>query len=100
MPGGDRRGPVGEGPLTGRQRGYCAGYDRAGFERPGRGGGYGGGRGANGSRGAGRGYGRVRDFEDNARRGEGFDFGSILSEIRDGLNSLMARVSKLESREK
>ena len=31
MPAGDRTGPLGEGPMTGRAAGYCAGYDRPGF---------------------------------------------------------------------
>ena len=31
MPGGDRTGPFGYGPMTGRRMGYCAGYDRPGF---------------------------------------------------------------------
>jgi len=26
MPGGDRTGPMGAGPMTGRRAGYCAGY--------------------------------------------------------------------------
>ena len=26
MPGGDRTGPIGAGPMTGRAAGYCAGY--------------------------------------------------------------------------
>jgi len=30
MPGGDHTGPWGQGPLTGRAAGYCAGYDRPG----------------------------------------------------------------------
>ena len=37
MPRGDRTGPSGEGPLTGRQMGYCAGYDHPGFVNQGRG---------------------------------------------------------------
>ena len=37
MPRGDRTGPAGEGPLTGRQMGYCAGYDHPGFVNQGRG---------------------------------------------------------------
>ncbi len=45
MPRGDRRGPDGAGPMTGRGMGYCAGYDAPGYVRPGvgyggRGGGY------------------------------------------------------------
>lgn len=31
MPRGDRRGPEGTGPMTGRGLGYCAGNDRPGF---------------------------------------------------------------------
>jgi len=37
MPRGDRTGPAGEGPLTGRQMGYCAGNDNPGFVNQGRG---------------------------------------------------------------
>ena len=53
MPRGDRTGPWGMGPMTGRAAGYCAGYPVPGFMNPyggqfgvGRGGfPYGGGRG-------------------------------------------------------
>jgi hypothetical protein len=45
MPGGDRTGPVGRGPMTGRGAGYCAGYGVQGFVNPARGGGYGRGHG-------------------------------------------------------
>ena len=31
MPGGDRTGPVGMGPMTGRAAGYCAGLPTPGF---------------------------------------------------------------------
>ena len=51
MPRGDRTGPAGMGPMTGRGAGYCAGYATPGFANPGfrrgmgmawgRGGGYG-----------------------------------------------------------
>lgn len=33
MPGGDRTGPVGQGPVTGRGFGYCSGFDSPGFTR-------------------------------------------------------------------
>lgn len=51
MPRGDRTGPHGEGPMTGRRLGFCAGNDQPGFDTtPGNfGHGYG--------RGFGRGYG-------------------------------------------
>jgi hypothetical protein len=34
MPGGDRTGPMGMGPMTGRAAGYCAGYDLPGYAHP------------------------------------------------------------------
>jgi hypothetical protein len=57
MPRGDRTGPMGIGPMTGRGAGYCAGYPVPGYANPlvpGRGG-RGGGRGW--GRGMGRGWG-------------------------------------------
>lgn len=54
MPGGDRTGPLGLGPMTGRAVGYCAGYSGPGFANPGPG--YG--RGFGFGRGWGRGFGR------------------------------------------
>ena len=58
MPGGDRTGPMGAGPMTGRAAGFCAGYPSPGYAN-GSFGGYGfglGGRGR-GFRGRGRGWG-------------------------------------------
>ncbi len=34
MPGGDRTGPLGWGPMTGRGAGYCAGYPVPGYLNP------------------------------------------------------------------
>lgn len=53
MPRGDRTGPEGFGPRSGRALGYCSGSNTPGFYRgyPGRGMGYG--------RGMGRGYART-----------------------------------------
>lgn len=31
MPGGDGRGPLGSGPMTGRGAGYCAGFNGPGY---------------------------------------------------------------------
>ena len=45
MPGGDRTGPSGQGPMTGRGMGYCAGFNVPGFMNPGFGRGFGRGRG-------------------------------------------------------
>jgi hypothetical protein len=41
MPGGDRTGPFGMGPMTGRGAGFCAGYGMPGYMNPVPGGGYG-----------------------------------------------------------
>jgi len=41
MPGGDRTGPLGMGPMTGRAMGYCAGYGMPGYMNPGFGRGFG-----------------------------------------------------------
>ncbi|MCP4634568.1 MAG: DUF5320 domain-containing protein, partial [candidate division Zixibacteria bacterium] len=56
MPGGDKTGPLGAGPRTGRAAGYCTGYGMPGYANPmpGYGRGFGGGYG----RGYGQGFGR------------------------------------------
>lgn len=60
MPGGDRTGPMGSGPMTGRAAGFCVGYPVPGYMNPVGGRGYrrwGSGRGFRG-RGGGRGWAR------------------------------------------
>jgi len=52
MPGGDKTGPWGLGPRTGRAAGYCRGNNVPGYANPGYGRGFGRGRG----RGFGRGF--------------------------------------------
>ena len=49
MPRGDRSGPMGAGPMTGRGLGYCAGYPAPGYAADG----YGRGRGPGGQGGRG-----------------------------------------------
>ena len=56
MPRGDRTGPRGMGPRTGRAMGYCSGHDAPGFANPGPGA---GGRCAGGGLGLARGRGRA-----------------------------------------
>ena len=58
MPGGNRTGPLGYGPMTGRRMGYCSGYQEPGYWHPGPGLGYG--RGLGLGRGSGRGFGLGR----------------------------------------
>jgi hypothetical protein len=71
MPGGDRTGPQGMGPMTGRGAGFCGGYAGAGFENPVPGRGFGRGMG----RSRGMGFGRGRGFGDGIGRGRGMGFG-------------------------
>ena len=66
MPWGDRTGPMGMGPMTGRGAGRCAGYAGPGFLNPGPGwGSWGWGRG----RGRGRGFGGGGGFGRRFRAG-------------------------------
>lgn len=62
MPSGDRTGPNGMGPATGRQMGYCSGYPQPGY-MTGSGGPWARGFGRHSGRNSGRGFGR---------RGRGF----------------------------
>jgi len=62
MPKGDKTGPEGAGPMTGRGAGYCAGYSVPGYANPvsGYGRGWGRGRGRGFGRGWRGGFGRGR----------------------------------------
>jgi len=84
MPRGDRRGPNGMGPMTGRAAGFCSGSNTPGFANTGAVGGYGQGMGAgrgfgggfhgaaNGA-GYGRGMGRGIGFQHGGSFGAGGD---------------------------
>ena len=56
MPGGDRTGPIGMGPMTGRGAGFCAGYSVPGYANPLPSRGLGFGRGRGFGRGVGLGF--------------------------------------------
>ena len=56
MPGGDRTGPQGFGPMTGRAAGFCAGYSMPGYANQGGGRGMGMGWRRGMGRGGGRGW--------------------------------------------
>jgi hypothetical protein len=60
MPRGDKTGPKGAGPKTGRALGYCVGNNQAGFE--------------NNAIGYGRGFGRGNRHGNGLGRGMGFGF--------------------------
>jgi len=105
MPGGDRKGPLGQGPNTGRGAGYCTGNDRAGFESaPGRGGGrgIGGGLGrglGRGRGGPGRGLGRGGGIglRDGSGQGLGQGAGAGSTPQTDDLGVIRQTLGRLES---
>jgi len=104
MPGGDRTGPLGEGPMTGRQLGYGAGYNSPGFTK-GPGGGLGRGFFGRGSR-FGRGY-RRGFFNWDWRASESVEnqpdsINQLKSEIQylqNGLTSIQERLNTLTVKE-
>ncbi len=118
MPGGDRTGPRGAGPRTGRAAGLCAGFPVPGYLNPGWGGarwgagplgGYFGGGWGLGWRagwGMGRGIGwAVRRGPGRAfGRGFGVDEGVSLKEeaeaLRERLGAIEARLEELAGQEK
>jgi hypothetical protein len=75
MAGGDKSGPDGRGPMSGRGLGYCAGTDRPGYEADAAPAGRGRGLGRRFGRGAGRGYGRGRGFGNGFGPGFGRGYG-------------------------
>ncbi len=100
MPRGDRTGPWGDGPMTGRQLGYGAGYDSPGYTK-----GAGGGLGR-GFHARGRGFFWSRqnltpeDMHGTLRRTDELD--TIKSEMRDlknTLSSILERLNNLNSKE-
>ncbi len=105
MPRGDRSGPLGEGPNTGRGMGYCTDNEHPGYMNspPNRGGGYG--RGFRGGFAYGRGAGiRFRRGSGNFYQGGITDVSEktmIENEIRilkDQLSALEDRLSKTEEK--
>ena len=122
MPGGNRTGPTGAGPMTGRAAGYCAGNPAPGYASVGFGNrGFGRGRGFGFGRGPGQGMGRGMAWGRNTQfqapySGYGVappyvatnvappDPGQTLSALKGeaeylekSLNSIKQRISELES---
>jgi hypothetical protein len=103
MPRGDRRGPEGMGPMTGRGLGFCSGQDSPGYTK----GAFGGARGMGLGRGFGRGLGfgrgyawRARaDYTPAVRYHKGDELEMLKEEakyLREDLESVNARIEKLE----
>jgi hypothetical protein len=109
MPGGDRTGPQGEGPRTGRGLGYCADNDQPGYASPQQGQGFGfrrWGRGNRGSRGwrnrlnagfwPGRGRGGIDIYSDAQDQ----DVGSLKAQMQELQNTLKEVQNRLDQFEK
>ncbi len=97
MPSGDRTGPVGQGPMTGRSSGFCSGYDTPGFAK-----GFGGGmgRGFRFGRGRGRGSGWGRNYSgDFAGLFPGFPWAHFITKD-DEINMLKSRAEYLKRSQK
>jgi hypothetical protein len=102
MPRGDRTGPFGEGPKTGRQMGYCTGHQSPGFASMqknwrgiGMGYGRGFGRGFGGGFGQGYRHGFGRIYEGIPDVSEKTLIENEISILKDQLSSLEDRLSKL-----
>ncbi|MFO7881951.1 MAG: DUF5320 domain-containing protein [Kosmotogaceae bacterium] len=115
MPGFDRTGPSGQGPMTGRGLGMCSGYARpVGFRGPGlarRNGWYGRGRGFGFGRGRGfgRGYGRgyypaypadypAYEPEPTPREEEKM-LEDYVAELEEELSAVKKRLQEIENKE-
>jgi hypothetical protein len=98
MPRGDRTGPMGAGPMTGRGAGYCAGNAAPGFAGggggAGRGRGMGFGRGFGRGGGFGRGAGWAAPFAGYAGTGPTPD--QELSALKQQADAIQARIRALE----
>jgi len=107
MPGGDGSGSMGQGPMTGRAAGFCAGYPNPGYSRPRYGLGYGRGWG----RGFGRGYlgrGRrfwYRDYSELPYKQPNIDeektyLENIVKNLNDELKAVKERLNDLQKEKK
>ena len=109
MPRGDRTGPDGMGPMTGRRLGFCNGYDSPGFTKgfPRGGGGYGfnrhWGRGMRFNRGMGygRGYYPAPAYPsyEYSEQDEVKYLENEVKALSEQLNALQTRLSELKAEE-
>lgn len=87
MPRGDRTGPQGMGPMTGRAAGDCAGYDVPGYANLG------------GRRGVRRGFGRGFNWRNRFAAGLGWGVPPVAPRVspEQETNWLKARAAELEA---
>lgn len=108
MPGGDRTGPLGEGPMTGKGFGYCGGFDDPGYgyTRPffGRGFGFGRGRGRGMRRGMGFGQRRGAPVylydAPYSRENEAEMLRQQAKQLEDSLEQINQRLTQMEEQAK
>ena len=93
MPGGNKTGPDGRGPMTGRRMGYCNDNEHPGSFNSNSNRSFGFGRG--GGRGFGRGYGRGRGDGFQYRFGNGFRYGNRL--FSDSSAEIFSDKSQIEN---
>jgi len=106
MPRGDKTGPNGAGPRTGRGLGFCTGHNQAGYLTDtagyGRGRGFGGGRGFGRGNGFGRGMGfgfrhGYRHFYEDDGISEKTLIENEINTLKDKLNSLEEKLKNLNN---
>lgn len=111
MPGGDRTGPMGAGPMTGRGFGFCNGFGNPGYMVParrfrmgGRWGGFGRGRQGRfygwgmsfGAKGYGPSYGSYGPAQQPSREEEIEMLQSEAKDIKDTLQQINLRIEQLQ----
>lgn len=98
MPRGDKTGPMGQGPMTGRALGFCSGYESPGFTK-----GFGGGRGRGRGPGFGGGFGRRNRFGYRGgygwETGDEYPIGRSFAGQKNELDSLKSEANYLKSRQ-
>lgn len=99
MPRGDRTGPEGMGPMTGRAAGDCAGYDVPGYANPTGRRGLGRGFGRGFGRGLGRGFGRGFGWRNRFAAGPGWDVPPVAPRVSPEQETswLKARAAELQA---
>ena len=99
MPGGDRTGPEGRGPMTGRRLGYCNTDSEPWFQS---GRGFGRRRGAGFGRGFGRGqgYGRIVSINETAdqRSASGRGSDDRIEDLKDRIRYLEEELQRAKDR--
>ena len=93
MPGLNKTGPQGAGPMTGRRMGYCADNENQsrGF--------FGRGRGFGGGQGAGRGFGMRGNYNTSLPEStETPNFVSEINSLKDKISSLVKEIAGLKNK--